>query len=55
MFNFGKSEGGTSHNSVISKSGVYGGPTVIGSGYVKQGNVYTGKITNNQVSEATGG
>ena len=55
MFNFGRSEGGTSGNTAFSKSGVYGGPTVLGSGYVRQGNVYTGKITNNQVSEATGG
>ena len=55
MFNFGRSEGGKSGNTAYSKSGVYGGPTVLGSGYVRQGNVYTGKITNNQASEATGG
>ena len=30
MFNFGKSEGGYSGNSVYSDSGVYGGPTVLG-------------------------
>ena len=35
MFNFGRSEGGTSGNTGISKSGVYGGPTVLGGGYVK--------------------
>ena len=55
MFNFGKSEGGHSGSSAYSESGVYGGPTVFGSGRVIQGNVYTGKIGNNQQSSATGG
>ena len=34
MFNFGKSEGGHSGNTVFSRSGVYGGPTVLGGGSI---------------------
>ena len=55
MFNFGKSQGGHSESSSYSDSAVIGGPTVLGSGSVIQGNVYTGKINNEQQSSATGG
>ena len=54
-FNFGWSTGGVSNPSAWNEHKIHNNAVNFGSGGIRQGNIGTGDINNDQTSEATGG
>ena len=53
--NFGSSTGGVSSPSAFNNHAIYNMPVNFGRGGIKQGDIGTGNIGNDQTSSATGG
>ena len=54
-FNFGQSSGGVSNPNAWNNNVINGYSVNFGSGGMKMGDIYTGNISNDQTSSATGG